>query len=76
MKGNPKPDPINLNEDWIKTGYWDMPTNFDSFMNQMAPWATDKASQIAFLKDIMMLPSWYAAPAGIKQRAAELIGGR
>jgi hypothetical protein len=76
MKGNPHPDPINLNEDWLKTGYWDLPTDFDTFMNRMAPWAQTDAAKVQFLKDMIKLPSWYAAPVGIKKRAAELIGGR
>jgi uncharacterized HhH-GPD family protein len=70
---NPNPDPINLDEDWIKVGYWDLPRNFDSFLNIMAPWAETDAEKIEFLKDMMKLPSWYAAPPGIKRRTAQLM---
>lgn len=64
----------DLNEDWIKTLSWDLPTNMDDLL---AALGFPRDAPIADIQDrikvLMTHPAWEVAPLEIKQDALKIM---
>ena len=58
-------DDATLNEDWIKTLSWDLPTTLDGLVWAIGAANLDHDGQVDALRKFMGLPAWIPAPADL-----------
>src|ERR1019366_3249239 len=61
------------NEDWIKTGSWDLPTNLPGLIWAIGAVNKDAAGQADALRNLMTLPAWTAVPAALRTQVEEVV---
>jgi len=63
-----------LNEDWIKTLSWDLPTDFKGFVWAIGAGNLDHAGQVQSLRHFMTLPAWAIAPLDLEKQVIAFAG--
>jgi hypothetical protein len=67
-------DADTLNEDWIKTGSWDLPLTLDGLLWSIGAANSDHSGQIAALRHFTDLPAWLACPPELAKQVRLMIG--
>jgi hypothetical protein len=68
----------NDNEDWLRSGSWDLDDIEDTagLLALLRLKDAPEAEQVAGLRHLMTLPAWHAAPQPLKDQAAAWLQAR